>query len=131
LARWRALAWRCYREHIGGYTPDACPAIAAWISSHGRLRLLEAIRCAGWSQVLYCDTDSVMVTEGGARRLEEGGLIREGEWGALYLKTVCADLELYGPKHYREGERVVCAGGREIQRLLPPGRVPTIELEEW
>jgi hypothetical protein len=60
--RHRSLAWHVQREEVTGETEESIPAMAAWITSAGRMRLLEAIRAAGWAETYYCDTDAVMVS---------------------------------------------------------------------
>lgn len=110
MERWRAMAGVVQREVQGGYTPDAVPSISAWICSYGRMRLLEAIRVAGWDQTYYCDTDSVITSEIGAERLYAAGLAEDGKLGLLELRGVHSDCEIRGIKYYLEGSEVKCSG---------------------
>lgn len=109
--RWRCLAGRTQRQVVGGFSPDAVPAAAAWITSLARTRLLSIVRCAGWKHVVYCDTDSVFVDAQGRDRLSCYGWIDPVRVG--YLKEVCvyASLKVRGVKWY-ETERSEVAAGR-------------------
>jgi hypothetical protein len=110
LTRWRSIAWQVQKETIGQWAPDAVPAIASWITSLGRMKLLRYIRAAGWSTVLYCDTDALIVTEEGYRKLCNANLVRDCSLGYLQLKEVTNECCIYGIKHYRIGGRLVAAG---------------------
>lgn len=108
--RWRSIAGFTQREQVSGFAPDACPAIAAWICSLARIRLLEIIRAAGWRNVWYYDTDSVMVNRQGWAKLLFLGHVAEGEVGKLQVKGVHSDVRIYGIKSYSEDGKTVQAG---------------------
>ena len=57
-------------------------AIASFVTSYGRMKLLDAIETAEWKNVFYCDTDSLFVNNIGKERLKE--LIDKDKLG--YLK---------------------------------------------
>jgi hypothetical protein len=108
--RYRSVAWRVQRCAPMGWAPDAVPAMAAWITSAVRVRLLEEIEQAGWEHLLYCDTDGLIVDQGGYRPPRYPHGHGPPDMGALTLRGVYDDLEIRGIKHYRAGDRVVCAG---------------------
>lgn len=108
--RIRSLGWTVQRQHNSGWADDSIPAIAAWVCSAARVRLLSEIRCAGWPNVLYCDTDSLHVTKEGYERLAECGRVGEGALGHLRLVEVAPSATYHGQKHYQIGSRRVCAG---------------------
>jgi hypothetical protein len=108
--RYRSIGWRVQRELVRGYSADANPAIAGWITSAGRRLLLFYIRIAGWENVLYCDTDSLMVNVAGFLRLRDKGYVHDKVLGMLYQKYVADQLTIYAPKHYQEDGRLVQAG---------------------
>jgi hypothetical protein len=110
MERWRSLGSVCQREVTGGYGPDACPAMAAFITSHGRLRLLQAIRIAGLEHVAYCDTDSLVCDEIGYANLCNAGYNSSRNLGDLVLVSGPVDAEICGIKHYVEDGRVKCSG---------------------
>lgn len=108
--RHRSLAWHTQREEITSETEESCPAMAAWITSAGRMRLLEAIRAAGWAETYYCDTDAVMVSQAGAGLLDVCGLTAARSAGKLRLLGEHRSAALHGIKHYTLDGRTVQAG---------------------
>lgn len=110
LDRWRSLAGYAEVERRGQWAPEAIPAMAAWVCSAGRMALLEAIRCAGWAEVYYYDTDAVIVSQRGYDRLVAQGRVADDTLGALRLLRRSESLEVYGIKHYAEDGVRTCAG---------------------
>jgi hypothetical protein len=108
--RYRSIAWHIQREVVDGFRADSVPAIASWITSAGRMRLLGAIRIAGWDQVYYCDTDSLFVSQAGMERLLAANWIQTSALGYLQIKEGPATLRIYGQKHYDMDGRLTCAG---------------------
>jgi hypothetical protein len=108
--RYRSIAGYVQREVDMGFAPDSVPAMASFVTSAGRIRLLQAIRCAGWDHVYYCDTDSLFVDQAGRDRLELGGWIKPGVLGKLQVKSGPGPVEIRGIKYYVEDGRTVCAG---------------------
>lgn len=136
LERRRCLAGRIMREELGGYSEHTAPAIAAAVAAAGRARLGEAICTAGTGNVHYCDTDSLIVSDEGRDALDSAGLIRLGEWGYLQPQISADWCEITGPKHYRIGGRVVCAGavrgaGSEGEGVSSVGALPTVRDALW
>jgi hypothetical protein len=117
--RHRSLAWNVQREEITGETEESMPAMAAWITSAGRMRLLEAIRAAGWAETYYCDTDAVMVSNIGLMGAYNAGLTADREPGKLRMLGKHQSASLHGIKHYTLDGRTVQAG------------VPLPGPEEW
>lgn len=74
------------------------------------MRLLDTIRCAGWKEVYYHDTDSVHVSARGLDLLGAAGRIGCGELGRLRLVGSHSTADYSGIKHYTLDARVVCAG---------------------
>lgn len=93
-----------------GWAYDASAAIAVWVCSEGRRRLLEYIRVAGWEEVYYYDTDSLFCSQCGADRLHAAGLVDESAWGALRTLGCYPHMVIHGQKQYDAGDRSVCAG---------------------
>lgn len=102
--------------------PDAMVAIMSWVMAESRVRLWDAMQRAGIENVVYVDTDSLIVSERGSARLasaEISGLRIKGRW---------ADLEVLGPRQLIPGARLRAAG-------VPRGAVrigtDTWEAEVW
>ena len=108
--RYRSLAGYTQREEVGSWSYGAIPAVAAWVCSLARVRLLRMIRCASWAETLYCDTDALMVTTRGLSNLKAGGWVREDEPGFLRVKNVSDEVIIHGIKAYDEEGRSVRLG---------------------
>lgn len=108
--RHRSLAWHVQREEVTAETEESCPAMAAWITSAGRMRLLEAIRAAGWAETYYCDTDAVIVSNHGAGELARAELCAAREPGKLRTLGRHQSASLHGIKHYTLDGKTVQAG---------------------
>lgn len=108
--RFRSISNYTQREEVGDWCYDALPAVAAWVCSLARLRLLQMIRCARWEDTYYCDTDALMVSHAGMTRLQKNGWIRENEPGYLRVKNVSEVVDIHGIKSYDEEGRSVRAG---------------------
>lgn len=108
--RYRSLANYVQREETGGWSYDALPAVASWVTSLARSRLLTMVRCAGWSEVYYLDTDALMVSKDGLCRLADAGWVRDGEPGFLRVKNVSESVDIHGVKAYDEEGRSVRLG---------------------
>lgn len=110
-ARYRSIAGICQRDVTNGFSYDAVPAAAAFINSYGRVKLLNAIRAAGWGNVFYVDTDSLFVNEVGYGSILRSAVAVGDGLGLLTLKDSGQSMCVTGIKAYRYGERQVCSGG--------------------
>lgn len=116
LVEHQACAGLVSRRRRNGLAATAMPAIAAWIWSMGRVWLLDRMLVAGMDQVIYADTDGLVVTERGYERLGAAGMIRQGEWGQLRLLAGPVEVEVLGPKMLRIGDELIAAGQPKAQR---------------
>jgi hypothetical protein len=108
--KYRAVAGRVFEQRDSGWADSAVPAIASWITSSGRMRLLEGIRAAGWENCYYCDTDSIMCNDAGRINLDILGMIRVKQLGSLEVRESPRETEILGIKHYIRGGVRTCAG---------------------
>jgi len=107
--------------------PNSMPAIAAHVTDHARLRLWEIIEAFGRKNVLYCDTDSIIVPSGAYEWWPLpvspdmlGWLKIEGESEHLVLHG-CKDYE-FGDETHRKGIKdsaVQNANGNFLQTQFP------------
>ena len=65
--RFKRLGKDIYRiyESTDVLAYDSCPIIASTVTAYARCYLFDIMRKAGLENVLYCDTDSVFLTEDG------------------------------------------------------------------
>jgi len=113
-------------------------AIAAMICAYGRVRLYDSIRDAGRRNVIYCDTDSLFVSNAGARRLRL--TLHPTKLGRLKVVKSSDNVTIYGPKDYDFGGKRTQAGNPHDRAtsyakgvILPsnrtrPFRLPTEEV---
>lgn len=95
-----------YRQRLGmiqqqkkeGESDNSFPGLSAHVTSYGRAMLWELFEIAGRENVLYTDTDSMMVTQAGYDRLQAH--IDPGILGKLKVEAVVQDATIYGPKDY-------------------------------
>jgi hypothetical protein len=63
---------------------QALPQVLSAVMAHCRVRLWHALQAAGFENVVYCDTDSLIVSPAGNSRLTEA--VRDGRLWSLRLK---------------------------------------------
>lgn len=117
--RYRVRLGRWERRVKGEEAENSAPAIAAHVTSAGRLSLLTLMQRAGRENVYYVDTDSLLVNRVGRKRLET--LIDPSCLGSLKLEYECDEAVIYGNKHYRLGTRLKRKGIRQNARQQGDG----------
>jgi hypothetical protein len=105
-------------RHLGGVTfrcakaveaYNSFPAIAAFVTSHGRAALWAAFLVAGGGappcdsrHVYYADTDSLFVDDVGRRNLERVGMVDPDGLGKLKVERTATERAIfYGAKAYQ------------------------------
>jgi hypothetical protein len=110
IQRYRTVGGQVQRDSDEGLAPDANLAIAAWITSAARIRLLNLIRRAGWEHVAYCDTDALMVDDVGLSRLEIVPADATPVLGSTGVRWTSEQVVIHSVKHYSYDQYTVCAG---------------------
>jgi hypothetical protein len=108
VTRMRALGGllqRCLRDHEAR---DSHPAIAAHVTAYARERLWYFLELAGRENVLYCDTDSLLVTEAGKQPLNRH--VNPAALGSLKIEGIYDEVSLRGLKDYSAGDHRVVKG---------------------
>lgn len=90
---------------------NSFPAIASHVTAYGRLYLWELIKTAGQENVFYCDTDSLIVNEGGLCKLQNQ--IDSEVLGKLKTEEVTSRLDIRGLKDYCTNDKQVIKGIRK------------------
>jgi hypothetical protein len=98
--------WLCNE----GEPREAIPYLHSTICSYARVHLLGLIETAGRQNVLYVDTDGLIVTQAGMMGL--AALIDYGEAGPgdLVPRGEPGECRIQGQKSYRLSGKVTCAG---------------------
>lgn len=110
VVQWRAISGHTQYLDAGGESPISLPSISATMCSYGRLHIWRLMQMARQENTFYVDTDGIMVNDAGYESLHNGGEIQPGTIGKLRIRELDSDVELFGIKHYRFGQRYVCAG---------------------
>jgi hypothetical protein len=103
------------------WVADANPAIMGAVLSACRQRLWQIFEAAGFENIVYCDTDSVIVNGDGHNNLSRWTSHGEG-WG-LRVKGQYNRLELLGPR------QMIVEGRGRISGL--PKRASRSSANEW
>lgn len=102
LHKYRQFGGLVQEQVREGESRESHPAIAAHVTSGARLALWKLIQRAGKDDVLYCDTDSIFVTDVGLERLETA--LDPNKLGSLKLEWSSDSVEIRGLKDYtRDG----------------------------
>lgn len=78
---------------------------AAYVTSYGRIRLMEFMEKIGAENLIYCDTDSTIFDCAG-----EIPFPISDKLGEMKLESWETDCETYSPKMYRTGEKFKAKG---------------------
>lgn len=124
---WRSRTWcRIYKlgcqviyERSGGESFNSFPAIPAHVTAYGRMYLWSLVEQAGIDNVFYVHTDSLIVNQQGLDNLADK--IDDYELGKLKVEYVSKDLEVFGPNHFRLGDRLKSGGIRKSATQLEKG----------
>lgn len=106
--RWLFLGHDVFKESQLTEFGDGSPAVLSYVMGLARVQLWRAMRAAGLDQVVYVDTDSVMVTPRGSRTL--AAAVKRGELPGLRLKADYQHLEVIGPRQLIIGGEPRVAG---------------------
>lgn len=104
------LDGECEWLRVGGEPAEAFPAIHATICSWGRIALARCIEVVGRANVLYVDTDGLLVNEAGEKKLRRDNGLCGTAPGQLVERWPSGACRINGQKNYQLGKHVVCAG---------------------
>ena len=97
------------------------PAVAVYVTSYARIKMINFINLVGWNNILYMDTDSLhLIGKENQRKLEENNCIHNTKLGYLKLEDIAYGERVLSPKKYcfygnvlkknKEIFKVKCAG---------------------
>jgi hypothetical protein len=107
------------RQERTGESDDSFPAISSHVSAYARTYMLMLIETIDWRNVLYMDTDCLIVTEQGYQRLAP--YIDNVKLGHLKVELVSDSLEIIAKKAYIMGEKRVDKGIKKDAIEIAPG----------
>jgi len=117
------ISWygKVYKEYKDGETSFSCPYLASAITSKARMLLWMYIKQASTENVIYCDTDSLIVNARGYRRLLPN--VSKNRLGSLKLETQSKHFHLFGNKDYIFDE--------DVKHKGIPTKAKKIADEKW
>jgi len=86
------------------------PAISAFVTAAGRMRMNSLRAMAGKRNVFYQGVDGLMVTQDGLKNLDDMGQLGTSELGLLRLEMSTDSGEIFGCSDYTLADKVVLAG---------------------
>jgi len=107
---------------IAGEPRESMPFLHATITSYARVKLLSIFAQAGRENILYCDTDGILVNETGRLSLS---LL--GEWTSplqfgLTERFAPGKARIAGQKTYQVGDEIIAAGVVGTRRSITLGK---------
>jgi DNA polymerase elongation subunit (family B) len=124
--RLRYLLGEVFELKRYGEAFNSFPAIAAHVTAYARLYLWELMQACGKGNYVYCDTDSLMVTDVGLDNLSS--YMSATELGKLKLEKTVESLVIRGLKDYTADEKVVIKGIRKTAHKVSDG---VYTQEQW
>jgi hypothetical protein len=121
--RYRRIGRHWQRTVDKGEHKQAFPAVAAWVTSHAREYLRSLMLIAGWENVLYVVTDSLIVTDEGLHNLVAAGVVGGTRRGELTYEHGSDDIELRSLHQYTMGSRSKFGSRKKSAENLGGGRV--------
>lgn len=118
IVSYRQFGGLVQRQATQTEAANSHPAIASHVTAFARRHLWGLMERAGHSEVVYCDTDSVWVTERGFERLSD--LIHPFNLGALKVEAIHRAVTLHGPKDYETENGAKTKGVRRSAIRLGP-----------
>ena len=97
------------------------PAVAVYVTSYARIKMINFVDLVGWNNIIYMDTDSLhIIGENNQKKLEENNCIDDTKLGYLKLEDIVYGERVLSPKKYafygkilkknKEMFKVKCAG---------------------
>lgn len=123
---YRCINGTIWKEEREGESYHSFPAIAGAVTAYGRHQLLTLILKAGWGNVFYVDTDSLIVNKDGLQHLTED--LSPTQLGGLKVEAEANEMSLLGLKRYTFGGDVKNKGIKKGAKLIGPN---LYEVEKW
>lgn len=98
--QYRALAGRVQEMIRSEHRPGTFSACFAFLTAYGRVLMNQVREVCGKREVIWQDTDGVMVTDTGRQRLEASAHYHPTQFGKLRYENTFANVRLITPKHY-------------------------------
>lgn len=112
-ARLRGVCGVRQRLVVRPERPGGLTACYAHLTSYGRVRLAGIMAMAGRREVLWCDTDGLIVTAAGLAEIRAGGERMDASPGELRVESEVCGFTGRTPRHYHASGLWTLAGTRD------------------
>lgn len=89
-------------RYVGGESTYSFPAIAGAVTAYARMYLYHLMQTAGFENIFYCDTDSLIVNAKGLERLDH--YLNDIQLGSLKVEDYTSEVIIRGCKDYAFGD---------------------------
>lgn len=110
IIKFRSLARHVQREEREDWREGTLAACYAHLTAYGRLWMDDVRAVCGGREVLWQDTDGIIVTTLGSERLKASPYYNPDEYGKLKFERTIHNLRIFTPKHYWADGQWVLAG---------------------
>lgn len=124
--RFRALSGLVQKLDCQIESRDSFPGIAAHVTAEARMLLWSIIKSVGPGNVAYCDTDSVLISPEGEKRLKYP--VHKTDLGALSVDGEYDYVRIFGCKDYEMGKKKRTKGVKKTAEWITPN---TIKQDKW
>lgn len=119
---YRAIAGVVQRYDKPDDQPKGYPSIFGYLTSYGRIQLWKCIEAAGEDNVIWANTDGLIVDEVGHLKLQSSNLVGNNEAGKLEFKDTIERFAAWGPSHYYADGEWTLAGFQSFIRFDDNGK---------
>lgn len=118
LDKWRGVGGHAQILVEGKEPRHSFPAISAFITANAREYMRSVFEIAGYENLLYSATDSLIITQAGFERMEAAQLIHPTELGKFKIKGCYDYARIAGSNYYQLDKNIVCSGyiGASLQQ---------------
>lgn len=124
---YRAISGVVQRYEKDDDEPKGFPSIFAYLTSYGRVQLWQLMESAGIDNVIWCNTDGLLVTKKGRDNLYKANAVGNGEAGRLRYEGEIHDFVGFTPRHYFADGQWTLAGTPAEAVMLPGGRFAAMQ----
>jgi hypothetical protein len=115
LGSFLVLNGEMFKSDISGYSQKSHVAISSFCTSYARKKLFNSMLMAGFENLFYCDTDSLLVNKTGYLRLKPFISDRLGDWK---LEQTGDSVTIRGCKMYQFGKKLRVKGVKKAVDLV-------------
>lgn len=129
LREFRSLSGAVQEKLITDDKKNSFPALAAFITSAGRVFMRKVRKVCGAKNVLYQACDALHVSDDGLRRMQLEGLMQPRKLGGFKIDGVAPFVVYQGLNHYRWGWVEVISGVQKQHEVISTNTYRDVRFE--